>query len=57
MGHKGGGFGATLVLAFVIVLLGVGLGVALSTSSLMGRIPVVGPLLSTSFLPCAGKSP
>jgi hypothetical protein len=45
MGQKGGGFGATLVLAFVIVLLGVGLGVALSTSSLMGRIPVVGPLL------------
>jgi hypothetical protein len=45
MGKKSGGFGATLVLAFVIVLLGVGLGIALSTSSLVGRIPVVGPLL------------
>ena len=43
MGRKGD-FGTTLVLAFVIVLLGVGLGLAFSTSSLMERVPVVGPL-------------
>ena len=43
MGRKGD-FGTTLVLAFVIVLLGVGLGLAISTSSLMERVPVVGPL-------------
>ena len=42
---KGGGFGTTLVLAFVIVVLSVGLGVALSTQSFMERLPVVGPLL------------
>jgi hypothetical protein len=45
VGKKGGGFGTTLVLAFVIVLLGVGLGVAISTQSFMQRVPVVGPLL------------
>lgn len=45
MGKKGGGLGTTLILALVIVLFGVGLGVALSTSSLMARLPVVGPLL------------
>ena len=43
MGKKGG-FGTTLVLAFVIVVLGVGLGLAISTSDLMERVPVVGPL-------------
>jgi hypothetical protein len=45
MGRKGGGFGTTLVLAFVIVVLGVGLGVALSTQSFMERLPVIGPIL------------
>ena len=45
IGKKGGGFGTTLVLAFVIVVLGVGLGVALSTQSFMERVPVIGPLL------------
>lgn len=44
MGKKGGGLGTTLVLAFVIVLLGVGLGVAISTQNFMERVPVVGPL-------------
>src|SRR5829696_5071725 len=45
MGRKGGRFGSTLVLAFVIVVLGVGLGVALSTQSFMERLPVIGPVL------------
>ena len=45
MGRKGGGFGTTLVLAFVIAVLGVGLGVALSTQSFMERLPVIGPIL------------
>jgi hypothetical protein len=45
MVRKGGGFGTTLVLAFVIVVLSIGLGVALSTQSFMERLPVVGPLL------------
>jgi hypothetical protein len=45
MGRKGGGPGTTLVLAFVIVVLGVGLGVALSTQSFMERLPVIGPIL------------
>jgi hypothetical protein len=45
MGRKGGGFGTTLVLAFVIVVLSVALGVAISNFNLMGRIPVVGPFL------------
>jgi hypothetical protein len=45
VGKKGGGFGTTLVLAFVIVLVGVGLGVAISTQGFMERLPVVGPLL------------
>ena len=44
MGRKGGGLGTTLVLAVVIVLFGVGLGVALSTQSFMQRLPVLGPL-------------
>jgi hypothetical protein len=45
VGKKGGGLGTTLVLAFVIVLLGVGLGAAISTAGFMERLPVVGPLL------------
>jgi hypothetical protein len=45
MGRKGGGLGTTLVLAFVIVLLGVGLGVAISTAGFMERVPIIGPLL------------
>jgi hypothetical protein len=42
---KGGGFVTTLVLAFVIVVLSITLGVALSTQSFMERLPLVGPLL------------
>jgi Protein of unknown function (DUF4230) len=42
---KGSGFGTTLVLAFVIVVLSVALGVAISDFNLLGRIPVVGPFL------------
>jgi len=45
MGRKGGGFGTTLVLAFVIVVLSVALGVAISNFNFMERIPVVGPFL------------
>jgi Protein of unknown function (DUF4230) len=45
MGKRVGGFGTTLVLAFVIAVVGVGLGVALSTQSFMQRVPVIGPLL------------
>jgi hypothetical protein len=45
MGRKGGGFGTTLVLAFVIVVLSVALGVAISRFDFMARIPVVGPFL------------
>jgi Protein of unknown function (DUF4230) len=45
MGRKGGGFGTTLVLAFVIVVLSVALGVAISRFDFMTRIPVVGPFL------------
>jgi hypothetical protein len=45
MGRKGGGLGITLVLAFIIVLLGVGLGVAISTAGFMERVPIIGPLL------------
>jgi hypothetical protein len=44
MGKKGG-FGTTLVLAFVIAVVGVGLGVTLSTQSFMERVPLIGPLL------------
>jgi hypothetical protein len=39
------GFGTTLVLALVIVVLSVALGAAISNFDLLGRIPVVGPLL------------
>jgi hypothetical protein len=42
---KGGGFGTTLVLAFVIVVLSVALGVGISRFDFMERIPVVGPFL------------
>jgi hypothetical protein len=41
----GGGFGTTLFLAFVIVVLSVLLGVGISNFDFMGRIPVVGPFL------------
>jgi hypothetical protein len=45
VGKKGGGFGTTLVLALVIVVLSVALGVAISDLNFLGRIPVVGPFL------------
>jgi len=45
MGTKGAGFGTTLVLAFVIAVLSVALGVAISNFNFMERIPVVGPFL------------
>ncbi|MDP8949135.1 MAG: DUF4230 domain-containing protein [Actinomycetota bacterium] len=45
MGKRGGGFGTTLVLALVIVVLGVALGVGVSRSDFMERIPVIGPFL------------
>src|SRR5829696_10165381 len=45
MGKHGGGFGKTLVLALAIVVVGVWLGVALSTQSFMEHVPVIGPLL------------
>lgn len=45
MGKRSGGLAATLVLAFVIVLVSMGLGVAVGTSGFMERIPIVGPLL------------
>jgi hypothetical protein len=40
-----GGFGTTLFLALVIVVLSVALGVAISDLNFLGRIPVVGPFL------------
>ncbi len=43
MGNKGGGLGTTLVLAFVIVVLGVALGVGLARYGQV--LPIVGPLL------------
>jgi Protein of unknown function (DUF4230) len=45
MGRKGGGVGTTLVLAFVIVVLSVALGLAISRFDFMARIPVVGSFL------------
>ena len=45
MDKKGGGFGTTLLLAIVIVLLSVALGVSVSRFDFMGRVPVVGPFL------------
>src|SRR3712207_6496174 len=44
-GKSGGGFGTTLVLAFVIVVLSVVLGLAISRLDFMARIPVFGPFL------------
>ncbi len=45
MGKRGGGFGATFVLALVIVLVSVALGVGISRFEFMERLPIVGPLL------------
>ena len=45
VGKSGGGFGTTLVLAFVIVVLSVVLGLAISRLDFMARIPVFGPFL------------
>ena len=45
MGKKGGGLGTTLVLALFIVALSVALGVSISRSDFVARIPVVGPFL------------
>jgi hypothetical protein len=45
VGKRGGGFGTTLVLAFVIVLLSVALGVGIGRFDFMARLPVVGPFL------------
>jgi hypothetical protein len=42
----GRGFAITLFLAFVIVVVSVALGVAISSFNFLGRIPVVGPFLS-----------
>jgi hypothetical protein len=42
---KNVGFGTTLFLALVIVVLSVALGVAISDFNFLGRIPVVGPFL------------
>ncbi len=43
MGREGGGFGTTLVLAFVIVVRSVALEVRISRFGFMERIPIVGP--------------
>ena len=43
MGNKGGGLGTTLILAFVIVVLGGALGVGLARYGQV--LPIVGPLL------------
>jgi hypothetical protein len=45
MGRKGGGFGTTLVQAFVIIVLSVALVVRISRFGFMERIPIVGPFL------------
>jgi hypothetical protein len=42
---RDGGFGTTLFLALVIVVLSVTLGVAISDFNFLGRIPLVGPFL------------
>ncbi len=39
------GFGTTLVLASLLVLLSVALGIGLSRADFLGRVPVVGPFL------------
>ncbi len=45
MGKKDGGFGTTLVLAFVIVLVSIALGVGISRFDFMASLPVIGPWL------------
>jgi Protein of unknown function (DUF4230) len=45
VGKRGGGFGTTLILAFVIVLVSVALGVGISRFDFMERVPLVGPFL------------
>jgi hypothetical protein len=45
MGRRGGGFGTTLVLAFVIVVLSVASGVRINRFGFMERIPIVGLFL------------
>jgi hypothetical protein len=45
LSKKGGGFGTTLFLASVVVVLSVALGVGISRFDFMERIPVVGPFL------------
>ncbi len=45
MGKRGGGFGTTLVLAFVIVLVSVALGIGIGRFDFMERVPIVGPFL------------
>jgi hypothetical protein len=45
LSKKGGGFGTTLFLASVVVMLSVALAVGISRFDFMERIPVVGPLL------------
>jgi hypothetical protein len=45
VGKRGGGFGTTLVLAFIIVVLSVALGVGIGSFDFMARLPVVGPFL------------
>ena len=45
MDRKGGGFGSTLVMALLIVVLSVALGVGINRFDFMARIPVVGPFI------------
>jgi hypothetical protein len=45
VGKRGGGFGTTLILAFVIVLVSVALGIGISRFDFMERVPLVGPFL------------
>ena len=45
MGKRFGGFGTTLVLAGIIVVLSVALGVGISRFDFLERAPIVGPLL------------
>ncbi len=45
MSKRAGGFGTTLFLALVVVVLSVALGVAISNFNFMERIPIVGPFL------------
>jgi hypothetical protein len=43
MGKRGGGFGTTLILAFMLVAVSVALGVGIARFDFMARMPVVGP--------------